>query len=360
LSHLPILSHSPQANSKAAAPGNSSASVNPDTEQSAQPFGEVLARQMSEKTIGADKKTEAVAPDVLIAANSDTQSADANITDTATPLSSDLLATLLPQSAANIAAQMNIPAPTPVSAWQGQTGPRQLKAATDSTNAMAGNTAASGLPATKLAAVAGKDDSIAAALHSPADSATAKRFELNSQTATSFTLLTAQPAAAPATQLQSMVNLNPNAVQVAQIAIHTPVTQDRWGDEFSQKITWLASSSQNQSAELHLNPPQLGPIDVVLKVSGDQASAFFTSPHAAVREAIEQSIPKLREMLADNGIMLGNTTVSDQSSRGQQGRFDTPRQTAAETSSTLNTDSSPAITRITPLRRHDGIVDTFA
>jgi flagellar hook-length control protein FliK len=116
------------------------------------------------------------------------------------------------------------------------------------------------------------------------------------------------------------------AMQPVQVTVNTPVNQDKWSDEFSQKITWLASSNKDQTAELHLNPPQLGPVDVVIKVSGDQATALFTSPHAAVRDAIEQAMPRLRDMMADNGIMLGNATVSDQAPRdqGQSGAQQAP------------------------------------
>lgn len=78
-----------------------------------------------------------------------------------------------------------------------------------------------------------------------------------------------------------------------------------------RSLGWLLPI-KDQTAELHLNPPQPGPLDVVINVSGDQATALFTSSHAAVRDAIEQVMPKLRGMLADNGIMLGNATVSDQ------------------------------------------------
>lgn len=159
--------------------------------------------------------------------------------------------------------------------------------------------------------------------------------------------------------LANAASLLPANLMPAQLRIDTPLTQRNWGDEFGQKITWIASSKE-QSAELHLNPPQLGPMDVVLKVSGDQATALFTSPHAAVREAIEQAMPRLREMLADSGIMLGNATVSDQSShQTQDGRGDgaaTRRDTRAEGDLTaLNMRA-----RVSPIRQHNGIVDTFA
>ncbi len=96
------------------------------------------------------------------------------------------------------------------------------------------------------------------------------------------------------------------------------VGTDRWHEELGQKITWLTTQSDH-SAELHLNPPDLGPLKVVLHVSGDQATALFTSPHAAVREAVTEGLSRLRDMLADNGIMLGNASVSDQGSSAGQG-----------------------------------------
>lgn len=144
-------------------------------------------------------------------------------------------------------------------------------------------------------------------------------------------------------------------------SISAAVTQPAWGDEFCQKITWIATQ-HNQSAELHLNPPQLGPLDVVLKINGDQASATFTSPHAAVRDAIELALPKLREMLADNGIMLGNAMVNDQAPKnGQDSASQKPQRGAATSASEGATDSARIQeARVSSISRHNGMVDTFA
>ena len=153
----------------------------------------------------------------------------------------------------------------------------------------------------------------------------------------------------------------PNTAPTAPLSISTAVTQPAWGDEFSQKVTWMASQ-HSQTAELHLNPPQLGPLDVVLKMNGDQASATFTSPHAAVREAIEQAIPKLREMLADSGIMLGNAMVNDQAAKnGQDSSPRTPRGRATTDTSaaTLETGGIQDV-HVAQIKRHNGMVDTFA
>lgn len=158
------------------------------------------------------------------------------------------------------------------------------------------------------------------------------------------------------------VTASPNGP--AQAAVNIPVTHEAWGNEFGQKVTWLATQHA-QSAELHLNPPQLGPLDIVLNVSGDQATALFTSPHAAVRDAVEQALPRLREMLADSGITLGNATVSDQSPKEQQAWLTGQQQNGSGNQSGKGGSASAmgAILSgdaVLPVRRHQGMVDTFA
>lgn len=107
---------------------------------------------------------------------------------------------------------------------------------------------------------------------------------------------------------------------VSPSALQAPVGSPAWGDGLGQKVVWMAGQ-QVQVAELHLNPPHLGPMEVRLSVSGDQVSALFVSAQPAVREAIEAAMPRLREMFADGGMTLGNATVgSDSLSQQQPGR----------------------------------------
>ncbi len=147
--------------------------------------------------------------------------------------------------------------------------------------------------------------------------------------------------------------------------ITTPLGNSGWAGDFSQKISWMITQ-KNQVAELHLNPPDLGPLNVVLKISDNQATALFTSPHSTVREALENAMPKLREILADNGIMLGNTTVSDQSPRDRsaEGFMNQGSGTAAQrggfSGASESTGLSPITKQVVPARRHNGMVDTFA
>jgi flagellar hook-length control protein FliK len=92
------------------------------------------------------------------------------------------------------------------------------------------------------------------------------------------------------------------------LRMETPLGQAGWRDEVGQKLTWMVSNNRQQ-AELVLNPPQLGRIEVTLILEGDRASVSFATPHPAVRETLENSMMRLREVLADAGVTLGQTHV---------------------------------------------------
>ena len=106
------------------------------------------------------------------------------------------------------------------------------------------------------------------------------------------------------------------AQREAPLAVHAHVREQSWSSEFSQKIVWMASADK-QSAQLTLNPPQMGPIEISLNVDKGNASASFVSANQEVRDAIETALPRLREMFASAGIQLGQTNVSSESFRQQ-------------------------------------------
>ena len=82
-----------------------------------------------------------------------------------------------------------------------------------------------------------------------------------------------------------------------------------WDHALGQKVVWMAAGAL-QSASLTLNPPELGPVQVVINVSNDQASASFTAAQPEVRQALEAAMPRLKEMLGDAGITLGQASVN--------------------------------------------------
>lgn len=99
-------------------------------------------------------------------------------------------------------------------------------------------------------------------------------------------------------------------------SLDQPLGQPGWGRELGSRMLWLAKDNQ-QYAELRLNPPHLGPLEVRISLQQDQgANISFLSNHAAVRGAIESALPQLREMFADGGFTLLDVNVSHHSASG--------------------------------------------
>lgn len=149
----------------------------------------------------------------------------------------------------------------------------------------------------------------------------------------------------------------------SSLSVTTHVRDKAWASDIGQKVVWLANN-EKQSAQLTLNPPQMGPIEVSVQVDQGNASVSFASANAEVREALETALPRLREMFASAGIELGQTNVGAQSFSQQQAWNGEQNQSssrwlgdnailAAETTGSLATG---ALTT----RQGNGMVDIFA
>lgn len=101
------------------------------------------------------------------------------------------------------------------------------------------------------------------------------------------------------------------------LPVTVPVSQPNWGQATGERILWMVSQKL-QSAELQLDPPELGPLQVRISVQNDQVSLSFVSQHAQVREALDQQALRLREMFEGQGLDLVDVDVSDQSFQQQQ------------------------------------------
>lgn len=92
--------------------------------------------------------------------------------------------------------------------------------------------------------------------------------------------------------------------------IHARVGSHPWATELGNKLTLLASKDA-QSATLYLTPADLGPVQVRIDTHQDQASVWFTADQAETRSALEQSLPRLRELFSAQGMSLTDAGVFD-------------------------------------------------
>ncbi len=102
-------------------------------------------------------------------------------------------------------------------------------------------------------------------------------------------------------------------------ALGEKLGQNAWGESIAQRVTLMAGQKMS-SAQIQLDPPELGAMTVKVTVNGDQASVSFQSAHAVVRDALEASFPRLQEMLGQQGLELADAQVSDQSTAQQDSR----------------------------------------
>lgn len=164
--------------------------------------------------------------------------------------------------------------------------------------------------------------------------------------------------AVPAANLSPEGATHRPAAPSGEVRLSQPAGSDAWRGEVGNTLTWMASA-QRQQADLVLNPPQLGRVEVSLSVSGDQASAVFASPNAAVREMLEESLPRLREILAGAGINLGEAQVGSGSRDGSA-----EQSAAAERSAAIARSAAPAAPAVVSnpgvVRGGIGMVDVFA
>ncbi|MFG3695641.1 flagellar hook-length control protein FliK [Stutzerimonas stutzeri] len=92
--------------------------------------------------------------------------------------------------------------------------------------------------------------------------------------------------------------------------------QSGWSEAVVDRVMWL--SSQNlKSAEIQLDPAELGRMEVRIDMHKDQTQVTFVSPHAGVRDALEGQMQRLRDMFTQQGMSM-DVNVSDQS-RGWRG-----------------------------------------
>jgi flagellar hook-length control protein FliK len=130
-----------------------------------------------------------------------------------------------------------------------------------------------------------------------------------------------------------------------------------WELNVGRQVAWMARNGV-QHAEIAMNPAHLGPLEVRLSIQQGEANLSFFSGQESVRDALETNLPRLREMLADSGLRLGDAAVGERDmardgTASQQGESSgtgpSGREGAGET-------AEP----VTPIQLSTALIDTYA
>jgi flagellar hook-length control protein FliK len=171
----------------------------------------------------------------------------------------------------------------------------------------------------------------------------------------------AAPTMLPAAAMQTAA-VNATTAMTANV-IEPRLGSRDWSQAVSQKVVWMVGAME-QSATLTLNPPDLGPLQVVIQVHNDQADAAFMSDNPDVRQALQDSLGTLRSMMNSSGIQLGDASISA-GGPGQEQLQQQFQQSQRQAAADGRTQADPTRqTRLeTPIARQgsgSGLVDTFA
>lgn len=150
----------------------------------------------------------------------------------------------------------------------------------------------------------------------------------------------------------------PAVQQAVSQSIQLPVQESGWDHAIAERVVMMANGKL-QNAEIRLTPADLGPLRIQVSVDDGAAHVSFQAQHALTREAIEQAMPRLRELLADQGLSLGQANVSEEGTRqGVREEARDGRSTALAGGDTELEGEEPEAPP-THQRVSNGLLDTF-
>ncbi|TLX52595.1 hypothetical protein CWC31_00105 [Pseudoalteromonas ruthenica] len=95
------------------------------------------------------------------------------------------------------------------------------------------------------------------------------------------------------------------------------ITKNDAAQQIQQRVNMMLNLN-NQEAEIRLDPPELGSMQVRVRSEGEQAHVNFVVQNQQAKEALEQAMPRLRDLLAQQGLSLGDTNVEQQNQQSAQ------------------------------------------
>ncbi|MDJ0757799.1 MAG: flagellar hook-length control protein FliK [Woeseiaceae bacterium] len=148
-------------------------------------------------------------------------------------------------------------------------------------------------------------------------------------------------------------------------SIDVPVKEASWGDRLNDRVVMMANN-RLQNVDLRLSPAEMGPLRIKVSVEDGTANVSFVAQHAVTRDAIEQALPRLKSLLEQNGIDLGDTSVDqqgpDQGAADGDGSEPSRPEDILEARASIGPGAEPELTSDSrqAVRLGRGLLDTFA
>lgn len=132
------------------------------------------------------------------------------------------------------------------------------------------------------------------------------------------------------------------------------INSSQWADKFSEHIIWLGNQGI-KSALIKIHPEDLGPLEISIKVVKDNASVNISSQNSTVRDIVDQALPRLREMMAEQGLNLTDVHIGADANSRQFSQHSN----SAEDGFTSHYEEEIQST-VSSKRTQEGLIDYFA
>ena len=155
-----------------------------------------------------------------------------------------------------------------------------------------------------------------------------------------------------AQQLAGLTSTSPNVLKPEQSVVMNNVqsplllTREQAGEQVHERINMMMAKNLKY-VDIRLDPPELGKIQIKLSINQDQASVQFTVNNPQTRDIVEQAMPRLREMLQQQGLQLAQSSVQQESSQqfaGHQNNSSAHSQSGQQSSTVTTTTEGQSMT----------------
>lgn len=153
---------------------------------------------------------------------------------------------------------------------------------------------------------------------------------------------------------QPQMNVVQAQANVFNGSINTPLGHPAWGNQVGDQLAFMIKGNVH-SAEIKLNPAHLGPMEIHVSMKDHNASVTFVSAHAPVREALDAAMPRLRDLMEQQGLNLLNVDVSAHSGGQRHEAFEQANNPSGTLSANEQQNQPASATTIVHARIETGL-----
>lgn len=188
--------------------------------------------------------------------------------------------------------------------------------------------------------------------------------ETGKDKATRSSLNEVAPRMTTSAALSQNYTVQQNTVRAEQtqpmLEIPVETSKPEWSEQFNQQIVWMGKQKID-SAQIKLNPPEMGPLEVMVKMDKHNAHLSIQSHSLHVKDMIEQAVPRLREMMSEQGLNLADVNIGTRQEQAEGHGRQGYEQLATENQNGPVNEGGAVITEASEIvYRAKGLVDYFA